>query len=712
MRAGGGELTLEQVILGRVARLVPGSQALMEVIGVAGGPIPQRVAIEAAGLRFEEAAAMATLRVAHLARTYKDGEIDIVRAYHDRITETVVAHLEPQRLRDCHLRLAETLERQGHLDSETLLVHYRAAGNLPRLPSMRHGPPSSQRAHSRSTRRLACTASRSNWAPSPARNEKRFSIALGDALVNAGLGQEAARVYLEIAKSASPYLALELTRRAGEHLLRNGHIDEGLAAIGHVLSQLDIRRAETPNRALLYLLWRRVTTRTRGLAFEERDESEISRADLTRIDVCWSATVVTGMVDTIRGAEMQARHLPLALRIGEPYRICRALCIEAVHVASEGVASRVRFRELINLAEQLAGHVRHPHAIALTQLARGMGTWVFGEWSDTVALCEKADGLLRDGCHGVAWEIGTARICMARAFTMLGQLSRLADLAERTARHARDRGDRFSAWAGVAGWPVLGKIAVGAGDAARAELREVYADWSRKNFSVQDHWACLGEGLLDLQAGRAEAAFGHLDAADRAHQKAQLHRVQIIRIDLAFIKATAALAVSGESRSNREHLGVAVRLAKRSRAKVCAGGPPLRPTSCGGPLCTRRRRAFTRRARARGLGLRHRGHGALVGAGSLPSWRNDRRGRGGRAAKSRRRLLAARRMLGSPGPPAHLDPGIPQLNRAPKAHLCTVEIIDATCLPLPLTRGNPLDGKRWEPPSRRERQEGLMEDTQ
>ena len=35
-----------------------------------------------------------------------------------------------------------------------------------------------------------------------------------------------------------------------------------------------------------------------------------------------------GIVDNIRGADFQGRHLLLALNAGEPYRIARALCME------------------------------------------------------------------------------------------------------------------------------------------------------------------------------------------------------------------------------------------------------------------------------------------------------------------------------------------------------------------------------------------------
>ena len=83
--------------------------------------------------------------------------------------------------------------------------------------------------------------------------------------------------------------------------------------------------ASTPQRALLSMVWQRLKIRLRGLRFVERRADEVKPADLMKIDTCWSVAMGLGIVDNIRGADFQGRHLLLALDAGEPYRIARAL---------------------------------------------------------------------------------------------------------------------------------------------------------------------------------------------------------------------------------------------------------------------------------------------------------------------------------------------------------------------------------------------------
>src|SRR5206468_8414908 len=102
-------------------------------------------------------------------------------------------------------------------------------------------------------------------------------------------------------------------------------VDEGLTVLKALLARIGMRLARTPWTAVVSLALRMLQVRLRGLWFREREESQIAPEELIRIDTCWSVASGLSMIDTIRGREFQMRHLLLALKAGEPYRVARAL---------------------------------------------------------------------------------------------------------------------------------------------------------------------------------------------------------------------------------------------------------------------------------------------------------------------------------------------------------------------------------------------------
>ena len=166
---------------------------------------------------------------------------------------------------------------------------------------------------------------------------------LGDAYANAGRGREAADVYLALARESKVAAdALELEQKAAHQLLRGGHIDDGMVVLERLLASVDIELPKTPRRALASLLWRRARVRLRGTKFKPRDASQLTREELARIDIVWSAACGLSMTDWIRGASFQTLNLLLSLKAGETFRARRALLLEACHVAASGGASAAR----------------------------------------------------------------------------------------------------------------------------------------------------------------------------------------------------------------------------------------------------------------------------------------------------------------------------------------------------------------------------------
>src|SRR4029078_4375788 len=135
-------------------------------------------------------------------------------------------------------------------------------------------------------------------------------------------------------------------RRAVEQLLVRGHLDEGSELRDAVLRAVSLRLVQCPARGLRHAIAprprlprspppplvsvtaRRVFLKLRGLGYQVRPPGTLAVADLTRIDLCWSVAVGLSMVDNVRAADFQARHLLQSLRSGDLERITRALTFE------------------------------------------------------------------------------------------------------------------------------------------------------------------------------------------------------------------------------------------------------------------------------------------------------------------------------------------------------------------------------------------------
>ncbi|MBC7818484.1 MAG: AAA family ATPase, partial [Planctomycetaceae bacterium] len=323
-----GEITLDKILWERVQRLPEQPRRLLEMIAVAGRPIAKSEACHAAEMGADERSALAVLRSGRLLRGTGLGEQDEIETYHDRIRESVVAHLSAETLQSHHRRFALTLEASGHTDPEVLAVHFQGARDHTRA-SAYYTVAGDQAAealafdHAVKLYRLALDhAGRlglrpdsdlmvgTESQPTSDRVPRRLlHKKLADALANAGRGAEAAQHYLSAVNEANADEALELQRRAAEQFLISGHIDEGLAAFRTVLGAVGLKLAPTPQRALVSLLLRRAELWLRGFRFRERAENEIAPDELRRIDILWSVAHSLSLVDPIRSADFQTRNL-------------------------------------------------------------------------------------------------------------------------------------------------------------------------------------------------------------------------------------------------------------------------------------------------------------------------------------------------------------------------------------------------------------------
>jgi serine/threonine protein kinase len=545
------KLVLDEVLWSRVERLPDEARRVLELIAISGRPLRPVELGQCTELAQDERVPLALLRASRLIRSAGRAETDEVETYHDRVRETVVAHLPPEAARSHHHRLALVLEASGQADPEVLGLHFLGAG-LPERAAEFFVEAADEAAETLAFERAASLYRRA-LAHQPRRSSRESALRkrLGDALANAGRGADAARAYIEAVAHATAAEALELRRRAAMQYLISGHIDLGLATLQSVLATLDMTLPSTPLRSLASLLWRRARLRLRGLGFRERDQSEIAPADLTRIDVCWSAGVGLSVVDTIRGADFQARGLLLSLAAGEPSRIARSLAMEAAHTASTGGSKHRASARLLAMAENLAHRVDDAYAPAMVTMGRGVVAYLEARWRDAQINCDRAETMFRDHCTGVAWELDTTN-----SFALWG-LSHLGEVAELRRRwpilltQARERGDLYAVMNLGTYLMSVVRLAANDPDAARAELRETMAQWSRQGYHVQHNDALWAAVQIELYCGAGVSAWSLIRQAWPALRRSLLLRVQFIRTSMQFLRARAALAAAAELRSSR-----------------------------------------------------------------------------------------------------------------------------------------------------------------
>jgi hypothetical protein len=147
--------------------------------------------------------------------------------------------------------------------------------------------------------------------------------------------------------------------------------DEGLDAVRGVLATAGMKLPSTQRGAIASYLWSRLSLRLRGYEFRERPPEQISSAELQRIDLCWSVAGCLAVVDTVRATQFQSKHLELALAAGEPFRMARALSLEAGLVAASGGRSKSA-AQIAARANELAARVNQPYALAWARGSLGV----------------------------------------------------------------------------------------------------------------------------------------------------------------------------------------------------------------------------------------------------------------------------------------------------------------------------------------------------
>ena len=559
------EITLEEMILARVAQLPPSAQRLLQTLALAGQPLIRTIAKQAANLENDEQTALAFLRSNHLIRLKEKDKQEKLEVYHDRIRETLVKNFSPEQRQELHSSLAIALEQSGQADPESLAMHFSGAGVKEKVAEY------SLKAADQAAKALAFGHAIELYRqaleiPSFKQEKSLLSslqVKLGNALVNAGRSAEAAKAYLTAAEIAPKEQALELQRRAAEQFLFGGLIDEGLVILSRVLDSVNLKLASSPLRAIIPLLIKRLQIRLRGLEFVARKESEISHLQLLKIDTCWSAATGLAIVDTIRGADFQAKHMLLALTTGEPYRVARAIILEAGFSSVGGSKSRKRTEMLLEKAKKLIVPLSNSHANGLFFLMSGVAYFLNGKWLKAHQNLEQAVSVLSQQCKGVPWELDSAYFFSSRSLLYLGELNRLCEHLPSLLKQAEERGDIYAITGLGTALSYIPPLIADNATEARNQIKAAIGKWTANGFHLQHYWALLGQAQVEIYDDKSTDALNLLNSQWSAMKKGLLLEVQNSVVEMLHLRARSALACIKNSSQPQSLIKLAERDAKK-----------------------------------------------------------------------------------------------------------------------------------------------------
>ena len=556
-------LSLDDVLWQRISALPEVPRTLLEIAAVHGRPIRQAEMLNAAAIDLDQRPALAMLRSGRLVRsTVVTGEVEI-ESYHDRVRECVVARLQPDRKRAIHASLAHALLDSHQDEPEVLAGHFFECGELLKARTY-FEKAAAQSAQSLAFERAAELYKRVleiGVENDPQRCE--MNVKLGEAYTNAGRGSEAAKAYLAALHGASSERQLELKRRAAQQLLTSGQVDEGLQLLQETLRAVGLSLASSQRKAFLSLLFHRMKLAVRGLNFKERPEDQVPSRLINQIDAGWAASLGLSMNDNTRAADIQTRHLLLALRAGEPARIARALAMEVPHMAGHtGTKMKRAAMAISSRAEELARRLDDSYLIALVISTRGVAEYLNERWQVAVELCQRGDRLFSEKCVGVAWERATTQSFALWSLQQAGDLKELSLRAPVLIAEAESRGDLF-AKTNMMCFQAIIELMHDQPQNAISLIEHTNQNWSHASYHIQHYAFYQARVTADLYAGDYTAAWKNACDGAQRFNNSFLKRIQLFRVHVTLLQAYSALGLARISSSPQSLLKQAERLAQK-----------------------------------------------------------------------------------------------------------------------------------------------------
>jgi hypothetical protein len=327
-----------------------------------------------------------------------------------------------------------------------------------------------------------------------------------------------------------------------------------------VLQDLDIQLPRTSWSAVATIVRKRVALRLRGVrprSLDERRRRELER----RVDACWSVGDLLAVVDPLRASALHSEGLLGALDLGEPFRLARLLCTDAIFLSMPAGRTRAAADGRLAWARELSASANAPELQGYIALGVGVVHLHFGDFDEAQHSLDESERIFAS-CHGTHWELTCSREFALWTLAYRGDLAGLAARIDPALELARGRGDRLSEFKLLSGPSHLVMLARDQADLVHDVGERGARELAKDQYPFIHLCGLFARAQAAIYQGRASEALADIAREEGRIRKAQLHRSQFFRVDLASLRGRAALAAMADGSSrNRSEL---LRIARRS----------------------------------------------------------------------------------------------------------------------------------------------------
>lgn len=500
-RTGDPHFTLETTLSYVFDSLASSTRAVLELVALAGRPIPLRL-VEAAEDPDHARRALHDLRARHLLRTTGVTPESEVVCYHDRVREIVVRSMEEATRSRTHLTLARTMVTFDADRPEDIAHHYWHGGAV--AEATRYAETAAEQAAAGlAFARAAEMFNRARlWCSDAPDRARRLQQREAESLVLAGRGASAAPLYADLAESAPEPERWELARLAAENYMATGHQAEGVAILRPLLWHRGLAWPKGSGSALVRMLWGLARLRLL-MPRNPPAEGSTARADG---DLPWSAARGLLATDSARGAYYIVESLWRARRDRDLERMARsAAIVGSVILTPVGGMLASWGSTLTEFARQAGQQLSSDYLLGLVDICEGNQRILEGRWQEALDLCDRGLRKLRDLRGDIQWERNLGEMAAIRALEELGLLAEAGLRAAEVMNARANTGDLFGH---VTALLYLGQseLVAGSPDIASQFADRVAALWQAPVYTMQHLYTMRLRALCALSTGDIDRA--------------------------------------------------------------------------------------------------------------------------------------------------------------------------------------------------------------